>query len=138
MNALNEAPQVVTDTGLWYTLLKSAAMLFIVLGILIAVLYVIKRLFYQQGHAGQGAIKMLATCHIAPKERLILVDVLGEKILLGSTPQSINSLAVIKNDLELCEKKRSSKPFFRNLLSSAVAKDKSPDKNIKPDHRENE
>ena len=122
MNALSEAPHAVAAPDLWFSLLKSAAMLFIVLGVLIAVLFLMKRLFYNQGHSGQGAIKMLASFHIAPKERIILIDVLGEKILLGATPQQINSLAVINSELELSKSDETSTHFFKNLLSSAIGR----------------
>jgi flagellar protein FliO/FliZ len=94
MSTISTDPSVVASPDLWMTLLKSAAMLSIVLAIVIGVLWVMKRLFYNRGGYGEhGIIKMLASCYVAPKERILLIDVMGEKILIGVTNQSITCLA---------------------------------------------
>ena len=41
---------------------------------------------------------MVASMHVAPKERIALVDVLGEKFLIGITSQQISFLARIEDD----------------------------------------
>jgi flagellar protein FliO/FliZ len=108
---------------LWITLLKSIGMLSLVLGLLIASLYLIRKLLYgQSGTSARGTIQMLATYHISPKERIILVDVLGEKILLGVTPQNIHRLATlsVKKDVELiCQNDSGG---FSNLIKDALGK----------------
>ncbi len=94
MNTMSSDPSVLVTPDLWITLLKSAAMLSIVLAVVICVLLLIKRLFHYRGGYGEhGVIRMLASCYVAPKERILLIDVMGEKILIGVTTQSITCLA---------------------------------------------
>ena len=94
MNTLSSPEVAIPD--LWITILKSGAMLCIVLGILIVVLFMLKRFFHGQGrYSKRGLIKILASHHITPKESILLVDVLGERILIGATSQNINCLAKI-------------------------------------------
>ncbi len=101
MNALPSTQSTVAVPDMWITLLRSSAMLFIVLGIIVAVLFVMKRLFYSQSSLTQrGAIKLLASHYITPKERILLIDVLGEKILVGATPQNINCITKIDSNAE--------------------------------------
>ena len=109
---------------MWIILLKSAAMLSLVLGVLLAVLYLMRRFYGQySGVSDRGLIKMVATHHVAPKERIVLLDVLGEKILIGVTPQQISHLATISNGQEINITQEAERPkFFSTLLHSALGK----------------
>lgn len=82
--------------------LKTMAMLFIVLGFLILVFYLAKKFILPKGKAkGDLLIKVLSTLHLSPKERVEVIEILGEKIVLGVTPGSINfltKLSEIKQD----------------------------------------
>ena len=94
-------------------------MLLVVLGILILVLWLIRRYSSLQGAAGQqGIIRMVASMYVAPKERIALVDVLGEKLLIGITAQQISFLARIEDDKDLCNNQKTEAPggFFKTLL----------------------
>ncbi|MDM8538699.1 flagellar biosynthetic protein FliO [Desulfobacterales bacterium HSG17] len=80
---------------LWVTFFKSIMMLAVVLAVLIGGVYCLRVLMQNKLPAGKDAvIKSLATHYLAPKEKVVLLDVLGEKILLGVTAQSIQCLAV--------------------------------------------
>lgn len=73
--------------------LKTAAMLCIVLGILILVLYLMKRFVFPKEKAtGDFFIKVISTLHLSSKERLQVLEIAGEKIVLGITPGSISFL----------------------------------------------
>ncbi|MBL7179775.1 MAG: flagellar biosynthetic protein FliO [Pseudomonadota bacterium] len=73
--------------------LKTMAVLFIVLGLLVAVLYAMKRFIFAQKKAkGDLFIKVLSTLYLSPKERLEVIEISGEKIVLGVTPGSIRFL----------------------------------------------
>jgi flagellar biogenesis protein FliO len=63
--------------------------------------------------------------YVAPKERIALVDVLGEKILIGITPQQISFLARIEDDKDLCSAQMSESPggFFKSLLKRKLQSD---------------
>ena len=78
--------------------LKTAAMLCIVLGLLVLVLYLIKRLVYPKNKVkGDLLIKVLSTLHLSPKERLEVLEIAGERIVLGITTGSIRFLTKLGN-----------------------------------------
>ncbi len=104
---------------LWGTMLRSFSMLLVVLAILLLVLWLIRRYSSLQGAGGQqGIIRMVASMYVAPKERIALVDVLGEKLLIGITAQQISFLARIEDDKDLCGSQKAEAPggFFKTLL----------------------
>ena len=81
------------ELNLINTGLKTAAMLCIVLGLLVLVLYLMKKFIFPKKQAkGNVFIKVLSTLYLSPKERLEVLDIAGEKIVLGITPGSINFL----------------------------------------------
>ena len=123
MNATVQDPTTIAPPDLWMTMLKSLGMLSLVLGLLIAVLYLARQLFFRKGGmAGNGVIKMLASYHIAPKERIVLMDVLGEKLLIGITPQQIQCLAKIPSDqdIDLVRDNDQSTGSFARFVKEAV------------------
>ena len=81
--------------------IKTIAMLFIVLAVLISFLYLIKRFsLLKRGAKGDLLIKILSSLYLSPKERVEVIEILGEKIVLGITPGSITFLTKL-NDLNL-------------------------------------
>jgi len=87
----------MSELNLFSTGLKTLAMLFIVLGLLILVLYLIKRfLLLRRGAKGDRLIKVLSSLHLSPKERIEVIEISGEKIVLGITPGNISFLTKIK------------------------------------------
>ncbi len=78
--------------------LKTIAMLFIVLGFLILVLYLVKKFILPRGKTqGDTLIKVLSTLHLSSKERVEVIEISGEKIVVGVTPGSISFLTKISN-----------------------------------------
>lgn len=74
-------------------------MLFVVLALFLLALYLFRRFSGLTGGQGsQNLIQVLAVHHLSPKEKLVLVSVLKENILIGVTPQRISKLAVLDND----------------------------------------
>jgi len=81
------------EPGLINTGLKTIAMLFIVLGILVLVLYLIKRIMSPKGKAkGDLFIKVVSSLYLSPKDRVEVIEISGERIVLGITPGNINFL----------------------------------------------
>ena len=79
--------------------IKTVAMLFIVLGLLVLVLYFMKRfLFLRRGAKGDVFIKVLSSLHLSPKERIEVIEISGERLVLGVTPGTISFLTKL-NDL---------------------------------------
>jgi flagellar biogenesis protein FliO len=81
------------ELNLLTTGLKTTAMLFIVLGLLVSVLYLVKKsqIFRRVGK-GDPIIKVLSSQHLSPRVKIEVVEILGEKIVLGLTPGSISFL----------------------------------------------
>lgn len=102
MNGLPADPVAATEPELWITLFKSFGMLCVVLALLIAILWLLRRAYHYSSGGQPGLIKILASSYVAPKEHIVLVDVLGEKLLLGVTPQQINLLAKIADEKDIC------------------------------------
>ena len=75
-----------TDSEIWIAFFRTFSMLFLVLALLLLVFYLIRRFSAQQGMKGSGGfIRVLATHHLSPKEKLVLVHVMEETILIGVT-----------------------------------------------------
>ena len=83
----------ISELNLISTGLKTVAMLAIVLGLLILLLYFMKRfLFVNRGAKGDLLIKIRSSLHLSPKERIEVIEISGEKIVLGVTPGTITFL----------------------------------------------
>ena len=126
MNPLTPDASAAVAPDLWMSVLKSASMLCLVLAVLIGVLFWVKRLLNTQGSGHhRGYIKMLATYHLAPKERIVLLDVLGEKVLVGITPQHISCLTKIEDDGTLTiTEETAQEGLFQNLLKTLTGSGK--------------
>jgi flagellar protein FliO/FliZ len=99
-----EGSAMVPQADLWGAALKALAMLSIVVAILILILFLIKRFLYLNEGSSQGQlIKLLSSYHMAPKERIALIDVAGEKMVIGITPESITCLAKIEKPETLAQ-----------------------------------
>lgn len=107
------------SSELWGAFLRSGAMLALVIAVLVLLLYAVKRFSpLNRSRAGKKEIQVIAAHHLAPKEKLVLVDVLGRKILLGVTPQTITTLAAFGNDTGQTRVEESD---FSELLHQGVA-----------------
>lgn len=78
--------------------IKAAAMLFIVIGLLLLVLYLMKRfLFPRRDSKGDVAIKVISSLHLSTKERIEVIEISGERIVLGIGPGNINYLTKLSD-----------------------------------------
>lgn len=78
--------------------LKTAAMLFIVLGLMILVLYLMKRFLFRRREAkGDLTIKVLSSLHLSAKERIEVIEISGERIVLGLAPGSIRYITKLND-----------------------------------------
>ena len=88
----------MSELNLIGTGLRTVAMLSIVLGLLVLVLYLMKRfLFINRGAKGDLLIKILSSLHLSPKERIEIIEVSGERLVLGITPGSITFLTKLND-----------------------------------------
>lgn len=76
-------------------------MLFMVLALLLLVFYLMKRFMVARGaNTNRDLIRVLTVHHLSPKEKLILVNVLDETILIGVTPNQISTLKVMEKQVD--------------------------------------
>jgi len=81
------------------SLLKMLAALTIVLGLMIGAMYILKRFLLQtnQGRDDGPAIRVLATRYLGPKNSIMLVDVLGQLVVIGLSNQQMSLLTAISD-----------------------------------------
>ncbi len=118
---------MAASSEMWGAFLKSALMLGVVIAALVLLLYVVRRFTsIRGGSKGREDIRVVAVHHLAPKEKLVLVDVLDRKILLGVTSQTITSLAAFDGKAEEPPIQTEGSKEFSDLLQENV--DRSCDK----------
>jgi flagellar protein FliO/FliZ len=79
--------------------IKTVAMLCIVLGVLVLLLYVMKRFMSPKGkYKGDLLIKTVSSLYLSPKERIEVIEISGEKIVIGVTPGKINFLTKLQRN----------------------------------------
>jgi flagellar biosynthetic protein FliO len=91
--------------SLFSSFLKMIFALAIVLGLLIGVMYFVKR-FMQRTDTGidnQELINVLSTKYLGPKSSIILVEVLDQIIVVGITNQQMTTLACIDDPLTVAK-----------------------------------
>lgn len=77
---------------------KTMAMLFVVLALLVITLYLFKRFSNFHTHsAGDISIKTLSSLALTPKDKLQVVQIEDEKIVVGVSPSGINYITKIKS-----------------------------------------
>ena len=119
-----------------FALVKILAMLFVVLAFLVLVFYLIRRFANPAGAGGrQDLISVLATHHLSPKEKLVLVNLAGKSLLIGVTPSAINTLHVLEEALPQRMGQGGSPSAFAHLLNRTL-KGKSPA--VEPDREGSE
>jgi flagellar biosynthetic protein FliO len=115
-----------TPPELWGPLLKGAGMFCVVLGLLLVTLFVLKRfLMERRGTRQQEFFKLVTSYSVAPKSRLMVVDVKGNLLLLGVTPHHINYLARLDNaeaaqGPSSCDSRAENEAGFRKILGKAI------------------
>lgn len=93
-------------SSIWKVLLS----LIFVVAFIPVCLWIMKRLQFAQMKLGQSGIKVIHVQTLGPKERLMLVEVEGERILIGVTANSISHL----KDIAIEKKK------FTDVMEEAV------------------
>jgi flagellar protein FliO/FliZ len=124
-----------TDADIWLAFARTFGMLFVVLGFFLLAFYLFKRFSGVAGGKGaKSLIQVLAVHHVSPKEKLVLVKVMNEIILIGVTPQNISKLAVLEgDDADFQPQKLPGQGGFSDLLAKTLGK-KASDNDPGVDH----
>lgn len=111
-----------TSSDIWFSFVKSFSMLFFVLALLILAFYLIKKFsMFKASKTNYDIIKVLAVHHLSPKEKLVLLNIEKETILIGVTPSNITKLSNIENPIDLKSAKKTT-ANFSDFLSKKLSK----------------
>ena len=82
-------------------------------------------MYNRQGLMHGGLIDVISLYHVSPKERIGLIDVAGEKLVIGITPERITCLTTITNPeahkrITEARQERTGKGLFKKILNSSV------------------
>ncbi|BBH45098.1 flagellar biosynthetic protein FliO [Pseudomonas sp. KU43P] len=96
--------------------------LLLVVGLIFFLAWVLRRM---QGAAPKGGqvIEIVGSRAIGPRDRLLLVQVGKEQILIGHTPGSIEALHVLAEPVEVPASARQATPEFAQRLMELMGKD---------------
>ena len=109
-------------TGMAAQLGQLALGLLLVVGLIFLLAWLLRRV-QQLGPRGGQVIQLVATQALGPRDRLVLVQVGGEQILLGLSAGRIAPLHVLKEPVQLAETQAAS-PEFAKRLMDLLGKDK--------------
>lgn len=81
------------ENGAATSLLSVLLSLLLIIGLILALAWFLRR-FGQVGSSRQGAMRVVASLALGTRERLLLVQVGEQQLLLGVTPQQVRTLHV--------------------------------------------
>ena len=97
--------------------------LLLVLGLIFFLAWLLRRV-QQAGPAGKGqVIELIGSRALGPRDRLMLVQVGNEQILLGLSPGTITALHVLKEPIEVPSTSEKATPEFAQHLLRILGKD---------------
>jgi len=125
----SKAPVVSATTSADITgqILQLLVGLLLVIAVIFLLAWFVRRIQHSlpMSKANQS-IRLLATQALGPRERLLLVQVGKEQILLGLTPGTIEPLHVLQEPIEVNDEPSSASDFgkkFKNLLKAQAVQD---------------
>ncbi len=110
-----------TTSEIWFAFARTFCVLFLVLALIILVFYLIKKFSTAKGvKGGKDFIKILCVHHLSPKEKLVLLDVLGDTILIGVTPTNISKISSLEKDLDFSGEVNETPSRFSDFLTQKL------------------
>ena len=97
----------------------------LVVGLIFGLAWVLRRMQNQTGPRGNQAIQLLASQSLGARERLLLVQVGEEQVLLGLTAGRITPLHVLREPVVM-PAASSAAPDFGRRLQELLGRDKNP------------
>ncbi|MES2819734.1 MAG: flagellar biosynthetic protein FliO [Pseudomonadota bacterium] len=105
----------MTSSGIAGQLVQLLLGLGLVIGLIFLLAWVMRRV-QRIGPRGNQAIKLLASQALGPRDRLLLVQVGKEQILLGLTPGRITPLHVLAEPVQLPDAEPATPEFAQRLM----------------------
>lgn len=109
-------------------LLSVALGLLAIIGLIFALSLFVKR-FSTGSFAGNGQLKILSSLPLGTRERIVLVDVAGQQLLLGITPTAINTLHVFPEPVVVSNQNAAPSDFSQKLMAILQHKTAAPTAN---------
>ncbi|MDV9034090.1 flagellar biosynthetic protein FliO [Pseudomonas sp. RAC1] len=101
--------------------------LLLVVGVIFLLAWLLRRMQLAQPRGGQ-VIEILGSRALGPRDRLVLVQVGKEQILIGHSPGSIEALHVLAEPVPVPDSARQAAPEFAQRLLELMGKDGKHDK----------
>jgi flagellar protein FliO/FliZ len=106
----------VASSGVAGQLTQLVFGLLLVLGLIFFLAWLLRRV-QQAGPAGKGqVIELIGSRALGPRDRLMLVQVGNEQILLGLSPGSITALHVLKEPVQVPSSEKATPEFAQRLM----------------------
>lgn len=110
-----QAAAPLASTGMGGQLVQLLLGLLLVIGLIFLLAWLMRRVQQIVPRGGQ-VIKVMATQALGPRDRLVLVQVGGEQVLLGLTPGNITALHVMQEPVHLPDAEPASTEFAQRLM----------------------
>ena len=110
-----QAAPAMAESGMAGQLVQLLLGLLLVIGLIFLLAWLMRRV-QQVGPRGGQVIKILASQALGPRDRLVLVQVGQEQILLGLTPGRITPLHVLAEPVHLPDGQPASTEFAQRLM----------------------
>lgn len=117
--AARSAPDTMNTSA---QLLSILLALMLVVGLILALAWIVRRIG-PGGLLSRGDMRIVASMAMGTRERLVVVDVAGQQMLLGVTPTQINCLHVFDEPvIQPGESGNRATPAFREKLLEAMGR----------------
>lgn len=114
--AATAASVSASGTGMAGQLAQLVLGLLLVLGLIFFLAWLVRRV-QQAGPAGKGqVIDIIGSRALGPRDRLVLVQVGNEQILLGLSPGTITALHVLKEPVPVPSSEQATPEFAQRLM----------------------
>ena len=132
----------MNSPDLFPSFLKMVSALAVTLGIMLVTIYLLKKAMKKTGGINDGLMAILSTQYLGPKDRIMLVDELGDILEIGVSSNQISLLTKIEDDnsleqLKNIQRQGGKNPPFSDYLMRCKTKIFSHSHFVKRDEREN-
>ncbi len=122
--------------------LKIISALAITLGIMLISMYLLKKAMKRTGGINDGLMKILSTQYLGPKNSIMLIDVLGDILVIGISNNQISLLTKIVDhssleQLKSIQRQEAKTPLFSDYLMRCKTKIFSHSHFVERNEREN-
>lgn len=125
--ALAAEPMAGGGTDVGASLTRMLLGLLAVVALIFALGWALRRMQHLNARGGHQVIRIVAVQHLGPRDRLVLVQVGGEQLLLGLSAGRITPLHTLSEPVHLPDAEPAT-PEFAQRLMELVGKDNHKDK----------